>query len=97
MCTTLGGVDWLVLDQEEDRQRLVTFGRDPAVEVTIRRGEQIDFQAIVDKISASIQSGLQPATGQCTDRVEFPRADHPRELRSQRRRPASMSSVMRSP
>ena len=72
VCTTLGGVDWLVLEQEEERQRLVTFGRDPAVEVTIRRGEQIDFQALVAKISASIQSGLQPATGQCTDRVEFP-------------------------
>ena len=72
VCTTIGGVDWLVLDQEEERQRLVTFGRDPAVEVTIKRGEQIDFQTIVDKISASIQSGLQPATGQCTDRVEFP-------------------------
>ncbi len=72
VCTTLGGVDWLVLEQEEERQRLVTFGRYPAVEVTSRRGEQIDFQSIVDKISASIQSGLQPATGQCTDRVEFP-------------------------
>ncbi|MFD8767866.1 MULTISPECIES: DUF3515 domain-containing protein [Microbacterium] len=72
VCTTIGGVDWLVLEQEEERQRLVTFGRDPAVEVTIKRGEQIDFQTIVDKISASIQSGLQPATGQCTDRVEFP-------------------------
>ncbi len=25
VCTTLGGVDWLVLEQEEERQRLVTF------------------------------------------------------------------------
>ncbi len=72
VCTTLGGVDWLVLEQEEERQRLVTFGRDPAIEVSIRRGEQVDFQSIVDKISSSIQAGLAPATAQCTDRVEFP-------------------------
>ncbi|WP_435744461.1 DUF3515 family protein [Microbacterium sp. PMB16] len=72
VCTTLGGVDWLVLEQEEERQRLVTYGRDPAVEVNIRRGEQIDFQAIVDKLSTSIQAGLAPATAQCTDRVDFP-------------------------
>lgn len=72
VCTTLGGVDWLVLEQEEERQRLVTYGRDPAVEVNIRRGEQIDFQSIVDSISKSIQGGLAPATAKCTDRVEFP-------------------------
>ncbi|WP_336642651.1 DUF3515 domain-containing protein [Microbacterium sp. MMO-113] len=72
VCTTLGGVDWLVLEQEEERQRLVTYGREPAVEVIIRRGEQVDFQSIVDSLSSNIQSGLAPATAQCTDRVEFP-------------------------
>lgn len=72
VCTTLGGVDWLVLEQEKERQRLVTYGREPAVEVTIRRGQQIDFQSIVDSISKSIQSGLTPVTARCTDRVEFP-------------------------
>ncbi|WP_046014320.1 DUF3515 family protein [Microbacterium sp. SA39] len=72
VCTTISGVDWLVLDQEEERQRLVTYGREPAVEVNIRRGEQIDFQAVVDTISSSIQPGLAPATAECTERVEFP-------------------------
>lgn len=72
VCTTLGGVDWLVLEQEENRQRLVTYGREPAVEVNIRRGAQVDFQSIVETISTSIQPGLAPATGECTDRVEFP-------------------------
>ena len=72
VCTTLGGVDWLVLEQEEERQRLVTYGREPAIEVIIRRGEQVDFQSIVDTLSSNIQSGLAPATAQCTDRVEFP-------------------------
>ena len=72
VCTTLGGVDWLVLDQEETRQRLVTYGREPAIEINIRRGEQIDFQSIVDSLSKSIQSGLAPATAHCSDRVEFP-------------------------
>jgi hypothetical protein len=72
VCTTIGGVDWLVLDQEEERQRLVTYGREPAVEVNIRRGEQIDFQAVVDTISSSIQPGLAPATAECTERVDLP-------------------------
>lgn len=72
VCTTLGGVDWLVLAQEENRQRLVTYGREPAVEVNIRRGQQIDFQTIVETISNSIQPGLAPATAQCTERVDFP-------------------------
>lgn len=71
-CTTLGGVDWLVLDQEDERQRLVTYGRDPAIEVTIRRGEEIDFATVVDKLSATIQSGLAPATAHCTERVDTP-------------------------
>ncbi len=67
-CVTLGGVDWLVLDQEDERQRLVSFGRDPAVEISIRRGEEIDFATVVESISTSIQSGLQPATMTCSDR-----------------------------
>lgn len=69
VCTTIGSVDWLVLDQEEERQRLVTYGRDPAVEVIIRRGEEIDFRTVVESLSTSIQSGLEPATARCTDRV----------------------------
>lgn len=72
VCTTLGNVDWLVLDQEDTRQRLVTYGRDPAIEVTILRGEEIDFAAIVDAISSRIQPGLAPATAACTDRAETP-------------------------
>lgn len=72
VCTTLGGVDWLVLDQEEERQRLVSYGREPAIEISIRRGETVDFQSIVDTLSSSIQSGLSPATAECSDRVEFP-------------------------
>ncbi|MBO0979462.1 DUF3515 family protein [Microbacterium sp. SD291] len=67
-CVTLGGVDWLVLDQEDERQRLVSFGRDPAIEVIIRRGEELDFATVVESISTSIQAGLQPATVTCSDR-----------------------------
>lgn len=72
VCTTLGSVDWLVLEQEDDRQRLVTYGRDPAIEVTIKRGEEIDFATIVDTLSSNIQAGLAPATAKCTDRVDAP-------------------------
>jgi hypothetical protein len=70
VCQTIGGVDWLVLAQEDERQRLVTYGRDPAVEVIIKRGSDVDFRAIVEKLSTSIQSGLQPATAKCTERIE---------------------------
>lgn len=70
VCQTIGGVDWLVLAQEDERQRLVTYGRDPAVEVIIKRGSDIDFRSIVEKLSTSIQSGLQPSTAKCTERVE---------------------------
>ena len=69
VCTTIGGVDWLVLDQEEERQRLVTYGRDPAIEVIIRRGSEIDFRTVVEQLSTSIRAGLAPATARCTDRV----------------------------
>ncbi|MFY9714206.1 MAG: DUF3515 family protein [Microbacterium sp.] len=67
-CATIGGVDWLVLDQEDERQRLVTYGRDPAIEVTIKRGEEFDFATVVDTISKSIQSGLAAPTARCTER-----------------------------
>lgn len=70
VCQSIGGVDWLVLAQEDERQRLVTYGRDPAVEVNIKRTADVDFRSIVDTLSTSIQSGLQPATAKCTDRVE---------------------------
>lgn len=70
VCQTIGGVDWLVLAQEDERQRLVTYGRDPAIELIIKRGSDIDFRSIVDTLSTSIQSGLQPATAKCTERVE---------------------------
>ncbi|WP_194764129.1 DUF3515 family protein [Microbacterium sp. UFMG61] len=69
VCTTIGSIDWLVLDQEEERQRLVTYGRDPAVEVIIRRGESLDFRTVVESLSTSIRSGLAPATARCTDRI----------------------------
>lgn len=69
VCTTIGGVDWLVLGQEEDRQRLVTYGRDPAVEIIIQREADIDFRAVVESLSNSIGSGLQTATASCSDSV----------------------------
>lgn len=70
VCQTIGGVDWLVLAQEDERQRLVSYGRDPAIEVIIKRGSDIDFRSIVETLSTSIQSGLQPASAKCTDRIE---------------------------
>ncbi|MFT4156617.1 MAG: DUF3515 family protein [Microbacterium sp.] len=70
VCQSIGGVDWLVLAQEEERQRLVTYGRDPAVEIIIKRESDVDFRAVVETLSTSIQSGLQPATAECTEKTE---------------------------
>lgn len=75
VCTTIGNVDWLVLDQEDDRQRLVTYGREPAIELVIRRGEEIDFRTVVESLTTSIRAGMQPATAGCTDRVPVEDAD----------------------
>lgn len=72
VCTTIGTVDWLVLEQEDERQRLISYGRDPAIEIIIQRDAEIDFRSIVEALSSSIQPGLQRATAECTDRVEFP-------------------------
>lgn len=72
VCTTIGNVDWLVLEQEDERQRLVSYGRDPAIELIIKRDAEIDFRTVVEKLSSSIQPGLERATAECTDRVEFP-------------------------
>lgn len=72
VCTTIGGVDWLVLDAEDERQRLITYGREPAIEVSIKRGEEFDFATVVDDISTSIRPGLAAPTGGCTAAGENP-------------------------
>ncbi|MFT4258610.1 DUF3515 family protein [Microbacterium sp.] len=69
ICQTIGGVDWLVLAQEEKRQRLVSYGRDPAVEIIIKRGSDVDFRAIVESLANKIRPGLQSATAACTSRT----------------------------
>jgi hypothetical protein len=35
ICTTIGGVDWLVDPSEEPSYRFITFGRNPATEVIV--------------------------------------------------------------
>ncbi len=64
-CHTYSGVDWLALEQEEDRQQLITYGRDPAVQLIIPRGEDFDFASVAETISRFIEPGLSPRTGRC--------------------------------
>lgn len=71
VCMMFGGVDWFVLEQEEERQCLVMYGCDFVVEVNICCGEQIDFQLIVDLILKSIQGGFVFVIVKCIDCVEF--------------------------
>ena len=65
-CHTLGGVDWLALDWEEGRQQLITYGRDPAIQLIIPREGGLDFASVAEEISRRIEPGLAPATAQCS-------------------------------
>lgn len=71
-CYELGGVDWLALEQEEDLQRAVTFGRDPAVEVVVSRSANLDFADVLDSVGSFVSVALPDTTGQCTSRVTAP-------------------------
>ena len=67
-CFYLGGTDWIALPQQEGIQRVVTFGRDPAVEVAITRTGGLDFASVLDGLGKLIDSAL-PASAECTERT----------------------------
>lgn len=39
VCQTIGGIDWIILEQEKLVQQMITYGRDPAVQVVSLRAE----------------------------------------------------------
>jgi Protein of unknown function (DUF3515) len=71
-CFYLGGTDWLALPQEEELQRVISFGRDPAVEVVIARTGDLDFASVLESLGRVVDAALPAATAQCTERTEVP-------------------------
>ncbi|KAA9104552.1 DUF3515 family protein [Microbacterium rhizomatis] len=69
-CFYLGGTDWLALPHEDDLQRMITFGRDPAVEVAIARTGDLDFASVLERLGGVIDTALPGASAACTDRAE---------------------------
>lgn len=71
-CYTLGGVDWLTLPQEAEMQRAVTFGRDPAVEVVVNRGANLDFAMVLDELGRQIAKGIPDPVAECSTKSGVP-------------------------
>lgn len=71
-CFFLGGTDWLALPQEDDIQRVVTFGRDPAVEVAIARTGNLDFASVLEELGEKISAALPAASSVCIERTDIP-------------------------
>lgn len=63
-CVRVGGVDWVVNDEDFPRQKLATYGRNPAVIVSVDT-EVISGGDVAQKLSAAV-SGLE-VTGECVD------------------------------
>jgi hypothetical protein len=63
-CLTFGGTDWLILNQENARQRAVTFGTDVAVEVAIERGRGTSFDDVLERLGRMIS--ILPKHASCT-------------------------------
>lgn len=71
-CYELGGIDWLAQEQEENIQRAVAFGRDPAVEVVVSRDTGIDFATVLDELGQKIALAVPEQTATCTERAPTP-------------------------
>lgn len=63
-CVRVGGVDWVVNDEDFPRQSLATYGRSPAVLVSVDT-EVISGGDVVQALSAAV-STLE-VTGECVD------------------------------
>jgi hypothetical protein len=74
-CYSLGGVDWLAYPQEEDVQRAVTFGRDPALEVAVSREAGVDFATVLDELGVKIAAGIPEQSAVCAERAPAPPQD----------------------
>lgn len=73
-CETVGGVDWVIDETEAPRFRVVSFGREPAVELFFDteitdEKQGVSSRAVLDALSPMV--ARLPQTGSaCVDRVE---------------------------
>lgn len=63
-CVRVGGVDWVVNDEDFPRQQLATYGRNPAVMVSVDT-EVISGGDVVQALSSAVAS--LEVTGACVD------------------------------
>jgi len=66
VCQTIYGIDWIIFAQEKDVQQMVTYGRDPAIQVVISRDAGLDFADTLEDLGKSIKAGLSVPSGQCS-------------------------------
>lgn len=59
-CQTIGGVDW-VIRQSEDRTMFLSYGRAPAVEVSLRGDRPTNAAEVLDAVSPAVAT--LPSTG----------------------------------
>ncbi|SMH35310.1 Protein of unknown function [Rathayibacter oskolensis] len=66
LCVSVSGVDWVIDETraDEDIYTLTTYGREPAVEVTVDQSRASGTSAVVDLANAV---SYLPKTGECTD------------------------------
>lgn len=64
-CQSVGGVDWIVDDQGENRYLVTTFGRTPAVEVFLDN-TVVSSRAVLTDLAPAV--GTLPQDGECTAR-----------------------------
>ncbi len=62
-CVSLGGVDWIVDEEETPNLRLTTYGRDPAAQVYVDT-TTLSADAVLESLAGAIQQ--LPKTGECT-------------------------------
>ena len=64
-CYELGGVDWLALDQEENVQRAITYGRTPAVLVSVTRESGLDFASVLEELGDVTRTAIPQRLSRC--------------------------------
>ncbi|MCM6762008.1 DUF3515 domain-containing protein [Rathayibacter sp. ZW T2_19] len=66
LCVSVSGVDWIIDESraDEDVYTLTTYGRDPAVEITVDQDRASGTSAVVDLADAV---SYLPKVGECTN------------------------------
>ncbi|MGF3055502.1 DUF3515 family protein [Microbacterium sp. YY-01] len=68
-CVTFGGVDWLVDSEDRPWLRITTYGRTPAVQVTVN-SSVISADSVLDRLTSAV--GRLPTDARCIAADEAP-------------------------